>query len=478
MPREFKAAMRVAKKKKKAANRKELRRHYNLCGCHKLTNEEKAEKKAAKAAEAEAALEASPAAGEAKKGYCACCSSKGAPAAVEGSGAVELAPKGATPEGGAAALETSAGSGGGAVSLDGPEASPALKEGGKKKTPPPRRPSAGSAGSASKLRPEGQADGDEAPAAAPDAEAPAPEGGAPASALQDESEDEEGNREEEDADGAAASFNPVFFNPVFGGAPGEPEADVSRGLGTQALGSGVRVSAADALRREAVQEKAAKAVAASEEAARVAASTRAATVAEAMAEADENMDGVDQATLKEKAANYQRINLPRVGRFDVQWPGSVVEPFTVSFPAIKPAKLLREDVASLIEPPSDSAATSPLARRYQFGWVLVLMHEASPSGKRVYLRLPAYVSHKQRALGTLDPDDFASPYSNRLHGAAAGDDGDATAAAVRAAKAEARIAALEAELAALKDKAAADPTATPGGGTNSGEEYKDMGTGL
>jgi hypothetical protein len=459
--------MRVAKKKKKAANRKELRRHYNLCGCHRLTKEEKAEQKAAKAAEAEAALEASPAAGEATQGgRCACCSSRGAPAAAEGSGAVELAPKGATPKGGAAALETSAGSGGGAVSLDGPEASPALKEGGKKKTPPPKRPSAG----------------DEAPAAAPDAEPPAPEGGAPASALQDASEGEEGNSEEDEAADAAASFNPVFFNPVVGGAPGEPEADASRGLGTQArpstLGAGVKVSAADALRREEVQEKAAKAVAASEEAARVAASTRAATVAEAMAEADENMDGVDQATLKEKAANYQRINLPRVGRFDVQWPGSVVEPFTVSFPAIKPAKLLREDVASLIEPPSDSAATSPLARRYQFGWVLVLMHEASPSGKRVYLRLPAYVSHKQRALGTLDPNDFASPYSNRLHGAAGGDDGGAQAAAVRAAKAEARIAALEAELAALKDKAAADPTAAPGGGQNSGEEYKDMGTGL
>jgi hypothetical protein len=100
----------------------------------------------------------------------------------------------------------------------------------------------------------------------------------------------------------------------------------------------------------------------------------------------------------------------------VRWPEDDVEPFNISFPAIKPGKQLREEVLSLIEVPSDSqAGISPLARRYQFGWVLVLMHEKSPSGANIYLRLPAYVSHKQRALGTLDPNDFASPYSNRVH---------------------------------------------------------------
>jgi len=504
MPKEFKAAMRVAKKKKKVLTRKEAQRHYNCCGCHKLTKEEKAEKKAHDKEDREA-LKAATKADTAKKGCCVLCSSlKGtvkAAAEKEGApaGGVELAQ---TPSGpvdtSSDALDSSEGAPGQAVSLDEPEEaealSPAAKEpspgkesppgkSGKVKTPPPKRSS--NSQSSSRPRPSAKSsdEGDlnaEAPAAAAasetEAAAAATEGGAPAETLLDDSDDE---------DESGLSLDPVVMNKVavVGGAPGEPEADASRdsiaGGGGQSVSRGsVGISATDAQLHEDAQDKAAAAVAASEESARVAARTRAATVAEAMAEADDNMDGVNQTELKEKAANFQRINLPRVGRFDVQWPEGVVEPYTVSFPAIKPAKILRDDVASLIEPPSDSAATSPLARRYQFGWVLVLMHEASPSGKSVYLRLPAYVSHKQRALGTLDPNDFASPYSNRLHGAAGVEDADAKAAAVRAAKAEARVAALEAELAQHRERANIDPTAAPGTGTNPGEEYKGMGSGI
>jgi hypothetical protein len=158
-----------------------------------------------------------------------------------------------------------------------------------------------------------------------------------------------------------------------------------------------------------MNDKAQKAVEAGER-------TRAQTLIEAQQEAQSNMEGVDLESLREEAMDVQKILLPRIGRFDVAWPPNAVEPFNVSFPAIKPVKHLREEVQTLIEIPSDNnTSISPMARRYQFGWVLVELLEPSPSGKKVYLRLPAYVSHRQRALGTLDPDDFASPYSNRLH---------------------------------------------------------------
>ena len=56
---------------------------------------------------------------------------------------------------------------------------------------------------------------------------------------------------------------------------------------------------------------------------------------------------------------------------------------------------------------------TPMARRYQLGWVLL---ELQGSGDlRVFLRLPAYVTHRMRALAQLPLNDLASPWSNRLH---------------------------------------------------------------
>ena len=55
---------------------------------------------------------------------------------------------------------------------------------------------------------------------------------------------------------------------------------------------------------------------------------------------------------------------------------------------------------------------SPMARRYQFGWVLLEM-PSSPEF-RIFLRLPAYVTHRMRALAQLPLNDLASPWSNRI----------------------------------------------------------------
>ena len=53
-----------------------------------------------------------------------------------------------------------------------------------------------------------------------------------------------------------------------------------------------------------------------------------------------------------------------------------------------------------------------MARRYQFGWVLLEM-PSSPDF-RIFLRLPAYVTHRMRALAQLPLNDLASPWSNRI----------------------------------------------------------------
>ena len=54
-----------------------------------------------------------------------------------------------------------------------------------------------------------------------------------------------------------------------------------------------------------------------------------------------------------------------------------------------------------------------MARRYQFGWVLVEL-PGNADVNRVFLRLPAYVTHRMRALAQLPLNDLASPWSNRV----------------------------------------------------------------
>ena len=291
---------------------------------------------------------------------------------------------------------------------------------------------------------------------------------------------------EEPAASAPAASVPAAEEPVAEAPLPSTEGGAPAGTISDEAGQAPERRASAAARDANSAAATAAAAAASEAAAHEAAALRASVLDEAKEEAAALMAGVDSDALSEAAEEHQRILLPRIGKFDVEWPSKSVETFNISFPAIKPAKVVREEVLSLIEMPSES--DSPMARRYQFGWVLVEMHETSPNGSKVFLRLPAYVSHKQRALGSLDPDDFASPYSNRLHGHSAEVAAAATAAGgasggdaeARAAKAEARVAQLEAQLAALARKAEAAGAKAGAAGANAesnpAEEYKNKGS--
>jgi hypothetical protein len=118
------------------------------------------------------------------------------------------------------------------------------------------------------------------------------------------------------------------------------------------------------------------------------------------------------------------INLPKVGRFHVTWPaageGAIAKhkarmaAFKVNFPAIKPHRHISEDVKSLLPLPKDNSSLSATARRYQVGWVILEMPSAQAEGGgdfKVYLRLPAYVSHRNKALSKLPTSDEASPWN-------------------------------------------------------------------
>ena len=54
------------------------------------------------------------------------------------------------------------------------------------------------------------------------------------------------------------------------------------------------------------------------------------------------------------------------------------------------------------------------ARRYQFGWVLVELPQEPHNDFPVFMRLPAYITHRSRALASLDPSDLASPFNTNL----------------------------------------------------------------
>ncbi len=114
------------------------------------------------------------------------------------------------------------------------------------------------------------------------------------------------------------------------------------------------------------------------------------------------------------------IAVPKLARFDVAWPtqaaagASGVGPFELNLPAIKPGVHLPEDILSIIPTPKPNSALSTEARRYQFGWVLVELPPCDSNSYKVYMRLPAYISHKSRALAMLDPKDLASPFNTNL----------------------------------------------------------------
>lgn len=75
----------------------------------------------------------------------------------------------------------------------------------------------------------------------------------------------------------------------------------------------------------------------------------------------------------------------------------------MNFPAIKPHRHISEDVKALLPVPEKNANLAANARRYQVGWIILEMPNGGEEGNefKVYLRLPAFVSHRTRALAKL-----------------------------------------------------------------------------